>query len=276
MRKRLWDAFCIFLFACLIAGLGYAITIAQENQPPTHAQGAEKTHAEDFPKCEERSFWERSQCDPVAAYTGLLALFTAVLIGVSGFQIYFLNRADVTSRRSAIAARRAAIAAGRTVKTMEDTAERQLRAYVLVTAVRIENIGGGNAPEAIVTIKNCGQTPAYELTQWSNMGLDLFPHSIDPPMRDRPDDKMGKHPLGPNSELFSRPTLGTKEKPRRLQAFEIDGLAKGDIAIYVIGRIRYRDAFGKSRITDYRFFYGGPLGITDGAMAAYSEGNTTT
>jgi hypothetical protein len=61
----------------------------------------------------------------------VLAIFTAVLGSVAIVQIRFLIRADITSRRAAIAARRSANAARQTIKTMESTAERQLRAYAM-------------------------------------------------------------------------------------------------------------------------------------------------
>lgn len=54
------------------------------------------------------SFWERTTHDPIAAYTGALAVFSGALVLVSAVQIYFLNRSDKTARLTAEAAKRSA------------------------------------------------------------------------------------------------------------------------------------------------------------------------
>ncbi len=48
--------------------------------------------------------WDRTWEDPVAFYTFILGLFTALLAIVSSFQIYFLKQADKTARINAEAA----------------------------------------------------------------------------------------------------------------------------------------------------------------------------
>jgi hypothetical protein len=57
------------------------------------------------------TFWQRTTDDPVAAYTAVLAIFTAALVGVSAIQIFFLIKADKTAAVSAEAALKAAKAA---------------------------------------------------------------------------------------------------------------------------------------------------------------------
>lgn len=180
------------------------------------------------------------------------------------------NRAAEHAEGSASALRESADTSAAMLKSMADTAERQLRAYVLVGAAQVENIGVGLEPKTKVTIQNFGQTPAYELRQWSNMGFDLFPPTIDPPMEDRA-DPMATHPLGPGAKLYAFPIL-----KRRMRQCEIDGLIKGEVALYIIGKITYKDAFGQERVTEYRLFCGGPIGIEDGKTAATEMGNTAT
>jgi hypothetical protein len=60
---------------------------------------------------EPESFWQITETDPVATFTGTLALFTLALVIISGVQIYFLNRSDKTARLTAEAAGLSAIAA---------------------------------------------------------------------------------------------------------------------------------------------------------------------
>src|SRR5258706_6905725 len=51
------------------------------------------------------------------------------------------------------------------VKGADDTAKRQLRAYVFVDSVNVANVvEGSGPPESRVIIKNFGQTPAYQVT----------------------------------------------------------------------------------------------------------------
>jgi hypothetical protein len=52
--------------------------------------------------------WDRTWDDPVAFYTFVLGIFTALLAIVSGTQIYFLTRADKTARITAEAAKKSA------------------------------------------------------------------------------------------------------------------------------------------------------------------------
>jgi len=59
------------------------------------------------------TIWQRGLSDPVAYYTLWLTLFTGALAIVSGFQLWFLRRADETARVSADAAKLAADAANK-------------------------------------------------------------------------------------------------------------------------------------------------------------------
>jgi hypothetical protein len=61
------------------------------------------------------------------------------------------------------AAKSSAGAAERTVKTMEDTAERQLRAYVYVANASILEANSEYRPNIRIKFKNFGRTPAYEV-----------------------------------------------------------------------------------------------------------------
>ena len=58
-------------------------------------------------------------------------------------------------------ARRQADASEMQIDVAKDTAKRQLRAYVYVTAGAIEKFAVGEAPSVTVTVQMIGQTPAY-------------------------------------------------------------------------------------------------------------------
>ena len=59
---------------------------------------------------------------------------TGGLVVVTGGQIGFLIRADSTARKAADAALRAATATENTIAKMDETAEKQLRAYLWLKA----------------------------------------------------------------------------------------------------------------------------------------------
>jgi hypothetical protein len=59
-----------------------------------------------------------------------------------------------------------------------------------------------------------------------------------------------------------------------LTSEHIAGLNGGALAIYVVGRIDYVDAFEEDRWTTYRLIYGGPRGFPpQDAMFSDIEGN---
>ena len=91
MLKGLRALLGLMLWGVLLLGL----TRLETSGLPRHQIASEQpdagTNAE---KCEERDFWGRSVCDPVAGFTGVLALFTGALLVVALVQIGFLVRAD--------------------------------------------------------------------------------------------------------------------------------------------------------------------------------------
>jgi hypothetical protein len=163
------------------------------------------------------------------------------------------------------------IAVGYQAWLMRDTARRQLRAYVVVergivanvadppampgekieTVARIMNPRAG--PHAQITIKNTGQTPAYNLVHWAGIGLFEWPlKTILPSTMPKPDSNYW-NVLGPDV-----PEVKTLRMPQRLSSDQIQGLNNGKMAIYCYGEIRYKDAFKKTRFTRYRCMYATP------------------
>jgi hypothetical protein len=84
-----------------------------------------------------------------------LVWLTAALVGVGAAQCFVFSWQGWQLRR--------------TVKTMDNTAIRQLRAYVLVSGGEIKFPKPG-APEAQIVLKNCGKTPARNVRVWIHMG----------------------------------------------------------------------------------------------------------
>jgi hypothetical protein len=149
------------------------------------------------------------------------------------------------------------------------TARAEKRAYVMVAEAHLENIGEGQIPFAIVTIKNFGQTPAYQLTQWARVGIDVFLLKDGPP-EVKKDKKLPTRVLAPQGEIIIRPEYKAALKPDAIAA-----LRAGTHAMYVEGKIEYRDAFNRKQRTNYLLFSGGRFGFA-AELAAYLTGNNAT
>jgi uncharacterized protein (UPF0333 family) len=197
-------------------------------QPPDEAKTAqEKGSAEsEAVKAEQKT----------AHYTLYLAIGTFALAVISAFQIYFLIRTDRTARKSAEAAVRAAKAAEDSILKADDTARRELRAYIVVEPAGIEGFAENSEIIASVIVRNSGKIPARNI-RWA---LDDDMHR-DPLLGDahfRIDDENvipSTNLLGPGAQMrrFHKCTkLG-----------DIVGFFSGDKCIYIWGKVFYKDGF---------------------------------
>jgi hypothetical protein len=141
-----------------------------------------------------------------------------------------------------------------------ETSRAQLRAYVLTSRTVVTNLVHGTTemPEAQVTIKNSGQTPAHNVISVNRFAIDKYPS---PPTlnliisdREFSNPALSREVLGPGDTSISVVSAG-----RLLTAPEKASLASGTGIVYVYGEIRYRDAFGRKQSTKYRYMMGGRL-----------------
>lgn len=166
--------------------------------------------------------------------------------------------------------------AASTVAQMADTAQRQLRAYVLVSSALMK-FPTPNVPEAQVHLRNFGQTPAYDLEGWIGMYIGDFPLRTALPQAP-PNLRKGKEPLAPGRVSIH---VVPRDPPVPPQLLPLLGTVDGTIWAY--GEITYKDAFANVRHTRFRLMYGGPGGarpikgpegaITGYLMTADTEGN---
>ena len=153
-------------------------------------------------------------------------------------------------------------------KAGEIHSERQLRAYVMIDAVNVENLTIGGCPEARLTIKNSGQTPAFNLTHWARMGFYTFP--LTSPVPPRTTELLPPRPLAPGATVHVYTGIS-----KELNSATLAALESRSHALYVAGEIRYDDAFGVPRETDFCLFCTGPQ-VAKGSMASYNTGNRIT
>ena len=215
----------------------------------------------------------------LAATTIGLAVYTAKLYRAT---VKLGEDAGKTSERQAketvnaiAASQQAADAAVQTVRTMDVTAERQLRAYM-----NVQNVDAHWAPEkgllargyaVVVNVKNNGQTPAHKMTSWATA------------VSEKPD--WNEFPGPPPRQEFGVSVYGPTQGGnivKRGQALnfdedEVEKWRNGTAALFVYGEIRYVDVFDKTRCTKFRYVMP-PDGVEDdgGRFRACAEGNEAT
>jgi hypothetical protein len=152
------------------------------------------------------------------------------------------------------------------VLSAEKTAERQLRAYVAITEITVENIDSREAPIVDIHWKNVGQTPAYDFTIWANLSLREAERT------DFPTDS-----LPPISKISLGAGMGGLTQIRSskgpLSPATLAALRDGIAIFYVFGTLAYTDIFGVSRFTNFRSFLNREMGIRDGPLYGTKEGN---
>jgi hypothetical protein len=137
---------------------------------------------------------------------------------------------------------------------MRDSEKRQLRAYVFPDRIILENAVGSIPPKLVMIVKNCGQTPALEMTCQSDVIFGAYP-----PININ-------FSVGPASSPESCGALGpgvviTHDHPLAspMSSEQLAGIRSETVAIYFYGYMSYRDVFKKWHRTNFRVYYTGAL-----------------
>lgn len=272
MLNRVPDSFWTFLFGVLLTTYVFAATFkylpsplemfgnvaAECRQAAIDGQKQSKgsnSAPKERPSSLEHSKSNNLENDPdaqkreydclIAKYTGSVADFTRWLVFATALLAGFGFWQVIISRQ---------------------TARRQLRAYVDIQSGQVLGFDTGTVRVRMVT-KNSGQTPAYEVDQWIAVGADDFPpktgfHAQDP----KPPPL--KTTLAPGAVHTAFQEYG------QLSAGQIAKIKDGKAAIWAWGEITYKDAFGRSRKSWFRFIYRGVVDTDPpGGMSAAAEGN---
>lgn len=136
---------------------------------------------------------------------------------------------------------------------MEDTAQRQLRAYVCLVESSVK-IAKDGIVVATLLFKNGGQTPAYNVGLWALPLVDPYP-LVDPP-----GPPPAELPL-PKGIVASQGTQILVSPPLTLPNEVLARFSERDYALYIFGEVTYRDVFRKEWTLTYRLLFGGPAGI---------------
>lgn len=160
-------------------------------------------------------------------------------VGVIAATLLAAIAAAVFGGKAARHTERSADAAGRQVRISEETAQRQLRAYMVVDMADVHLTGG----QILVTVRvrNVGATPAYKVSCHS--GLFVGPDEQSIP--DLPPVEVTMLTLGRGVEynlvnhINADPTF-------------VSNAAADIIHVFAFGRVEYEDIFGIPRFLTYR------------------------
>jgi hypothetical protein len=155
------------------------------------------------------------------------------------------------------------------VSGADKNAGKQLRPYVFLSSAKISDVLG--TPKIGIKIKNFGQTPAYSASFWTEGHLREYP--LKSKLERRRSDKSPSIDIGPTGALET----SIDWNGPITEADKIALMAKTK-AIYIFGKLEYRDTFGNSWFTEYRFMEGGefPLRSDGGDLPHTRDGNKAT
>ena len=214
--------------ACLLAIFCGALWWADSSRPlprdPIPTRSAHITTNENHKDQPKESFWQRATDDPIAVFTLVLTIFTGIL----------------------------AWSTRRLVRGAEDTAERQLRAYVFTNPVNSDpDIVTTKKYPVVYSVHNNGGTPATLME--IGRAVDVFPYPLPKNFVFPP---MPAHNVGGGGIVIG---ANIKFEASRIQAdrlftkAEINNVKKiGAVhRIYYYGWLIYKDVFGKTRRTEF-------------------------
>lgn len=244
--QRLQRAILLTLLLGIFGLASIAVRSSQPTHDPSCGERAEEAEGYDCKKEKRKSFWERTTDDPVAAFTAVLGLFTAVLAGVAVIQVRFLVRADETARAAAIAAKRSADA-------LISLERPWMVAVVSDVSLSngIANVTGETPFEFEVPIKfvNEGKTTAF---------IGIFrTRSVVSIYRSRPKSSDVEQAQGTSIKIDME---GLAVRPGAQETFSLglelvisqdiaDAILNGDEVVWLFGYLEYTDFFSQDRRT---------------------------
>jgi hypothetical protein len=188
-----------------------------------------------------KSFWIKTTCDPVALFTFGIFLFTAVLaistIGLwrSTHNLWTAGGDQIKiAKQSANAAEVSASTAASALAIQKE----QLRASVHVTDAMVVR-RRGDLIQAIISIKNSGQTPAKSISCFYD---HLFLFSAD-------EAEVGfgggdTHSFLGIDDIAQGQTRIVRGATKTFRGHDVERLASGEAALYFWGKVTFEDAFG--------------------------------
>jgi hypothetical protein len=160
------------------------------------------------------------------------------------------------------------------------TTQTQLRAYMFSDYCSVGDTnnlerGKKRKPSNIVMggvrIKNSGHTPAYDVLSFVEICV-CAPTDESKLIVPAVLGNVSKNVVAPGHAITRSSTW-----PKKLEPSDIQAIKEGKLAIYIYGRVEYKDAFGHQRFTELRVKYHGvyPPPV-DTSMTFCDEGNNAS
>jgi hypothetical protein len=264
-RFRVPEIFLGCILTVAVFATGMLFERAKQTSSPTqsvsHREAATESQNAQSPDAElTGSAW-------LTKDAGGFFTFGLVIVGIGQAVLFFFQLsymrtgmddaaiAASAAKESADTAKIQAEVAHNTLITMQDTAQRQLRAYLVVEPRTIENFEAGMAATGHFCIRNVGQTPPHDVVMATGVEIARYP----------PLPAFGKPSAealmaGPNARrgYFANSVEVAKDAERAFSQSEIDAVIAGRSRLYVGGRVYYKDVFNNEWYTDFLHAYYGP------------------
>jgi hypothetical protein len=178
----------------------------------------------------------------------LLVLFTLILAVFTG--LLYISTRDL-------------------VRGAEDTAKKQLRAYLAIEPSAINNFAPNFKTGVTLNFKNFGLTPAYEVRVEKYIAIQPYPFPDSEPFPNIAQSN-GVATIYPNSSTIS----AYVEMGQPLTGKDISAILDGNkYRLYVAGLVRYKDIFGLAHCTRFLANTGGPK-FVESIKTANKTGNS--
>ncbi len=148
------------------------------------------------------------------------------------------------------------------VEEGNETAKRELRAYVAVEGYSISNIEPEQQPRVRINIRNFGRTPAYKF----KVSVSAQFHSENDPKLEPAEPERVLGHLAPDAPFGMHAKCGLT-----LQLNNWNQIVADTAAVYVFGIIRYVDTFNQPHYTRFRVKTVGADSVEGGALGSRAE-----
>jgi hypothetical protein len=243
----------IALLALLVLWCGLQSKWSSQS-PPSNPNSPAKYENTNKNQQQQEGWWERAR-EPIAVFTFWLVIVGAVQIGFFYRQLKLIREslddakiAADAAKESADVAKIQAETARATLATMQDTAQRQLRAYIRLNTNNTPSITGEFLVHSL--IENSGQTPAYDVQSWTFVEVFANPLPEGHQFHAAPE-------VIPGTRFVVNPdSVHSTWSPRNgnvpLTDEDIAAITDEYLTLYYWGEVRYRDAFNASHWSRFR------------------------
>jgi hypothetical protein len=248
MKFRPYEIFLGVFLTVAVFAMGMLFD-SSRRAPAAQQMSADPTK-ENASQSPEGGLWSWVTHDAAGFFTLWLVVVGGAQIGLFYWQLRLIRIAANDSKAAGDSAERAATATENAVDLSRKTAERQLRAYLLIDRAEFaqpEMEGGEHQPWHIhVVVRNFGATPAYGASIKASKRLAVG----------LPDDILLTEPV---DETTSAAVIVPQGHPTTLRIGGLDhGIAdfieagQSNQVAYIWGRVDYFDAFGHPHFTKFQ------------------------